>query len=276
MAKRFTDTGLNRQPWYRRLKPKLKCAIRFLFDECDQTGVWSVDMEALSYFVGEDVSYEELFKGVNADKDNRIEKFGRDKIFIPGFIEFQYGSLSENCKPHKPIFSLLKKHGLYERVLIGYAKGIDTLQEKEKDKEEEIEKETEKDFGKSENLSMISQMWDLWKKSFPKYEANKRRDYPPLGEVLTFMCEQAGKNFDSDSDQITILNTFQLIADQVNREPFWVNKPLRAIAPNVQEFYNKIKNPSNGTSSKQAGKNGSKTSLSKLQEIHSKRYGNGQ
>jgi hypothetical protein len=146
--------------------------------------------------------------------------------------------------------------------------------EDENEIEEEIGKE---DFGKSENLlPIITQMSDLWRKSFNKYTADKKSDYPALGEILNFMCRQSGsKDLGADS-QIKILNTFQLIADQVNREPFWVNKPLRAIAPNIQEFYNKIKNPSNGTSSKQAGKNGSKTSLSKLQEIHSKRYGNGQ
>jgi hypothetical protein len=151
MAKRFTDTALNRQPWFRKLKPKMKCAVRFLFDECDVAGVWVIDMETLSYFVGEDVGLEELFSKINSDKQNRIEMFGKDKIFIPGFISFQYGELTENCKPHRPIISLLKKYGLYERVLIGYQKGIDTLEEKEK----EMEQEQEKDFGKSENLLTI-------------------------------------------------------------------------------------------------------------------------
>ena len=135
--KRFCDTDLNRQPWFRKLKPKMKCAVRFLFDECDKAGVWIIDMETLSYFVGEEVTLAELFEKINSDKTDRIEKFGKDKIFIPGFIPFQYGDLSENCKPHRPIISLLKKYGLYERVLKGYLKGIDTLEEKEKDKDKE-------------------------------------------------------------------------------------------------------------------------------------------
>lgn len=150
--KRFTDTGLNKQPWFRKLKPKMKCAIRFIFDECDKAGVWVIDMETLSYFVGEDVTLDELFEKVNSDKQNRIEKFGGDKIFIPGFVAFQYGELSEDCRPHKPIIALLKKYGLYDRVLVGYSKGINTLEDKtiqEKDKEEE------NDFGKYENLLQI-------------------------------------------------------------------------------------------------------------------------
>src|SRR5438552_4104796 len=104
---RFTDTGLNRQPWFRKLKPKMKCAVRFLFDECDKAGVWIIDMETLSYFVGEDVTLHELFEKINSDKENRIEMFGADKIFIPGFVAFQYGELSEDCRPHKKIIALL-------------------------------------------------------------------------------------------------------------------------------------------------------------------------
>jgi len=129
MGKRFTDTNLNRQPWFRKLSPKIKCAVRFLFDECDNAGVWIIDMESMSFFIGETVEKEELFLKVNSDKVDRIETFGKDKIFIPGFVSFQYGKLSEDCRPHKPIIQLLKKYNLYERVLVGYSKGINTLED---------------------------------------------------------------------------------------------------------------------------------------------------
>jgi len=150
MAKRFTDTSLNRQPWFRKLTPKMKCAVRFLFDECDNAGVWIIDMETLSYFIGDEVTLEELFSKVNTDKENRIEKFGRDKIFIPGFVSFQYGELSEECRPHKPIIQLLKKYGIYERVSKGYQKGINTLEEKEQEQEKEKELDVVRDRGVGE------------------------------------------------------------------------------------------------------------------------------
>jgi len=135
--KRFTDTNLNREPWFRKLKPKTKCAIRFLFDECNAAGIWVIDMETLSYFVGEEVTLDELLPAVNSDKADRIEVFNDDKLFIPGFVEFQYGRLSEDCKPHKKIIALLSKYNLLDRVYKGYTKGINTLQEEEEDKEEE-------------------------------------------------------------------------------------------------------------------------------------------
>lgn len=49
--------------------------------------------------------------------------------------------MSENCKPHKKVFELLKNHRLLKR----YTKGIHTLKEKEKDKDKEKEEEKEKE-----------------------------------------------------------------------------------------------------------------------------------
>lgn len=139
--KRFTDTNLNREPWFRKLKPRLKCAVRFLFDECDNAGIWVIDMETLTYFIGEEVGLDELLMTVNSDKVDRIELIREGKLFIPGFIDFQYGELSEYCKPHQKVISILKKYGLLERVYKGYSKGISTLQEEEVDKEEDKEED---------------------------------------------------------------------------------------------------------------------------------------
>ena len=84
------------------------------------------------------------------------------KFFIPSFIEFQYGQLTEACKPHKPIIKELEKLGLLViengkgtvRVLKGYSKGINTLEEKEKEKEQE--KETKGVAGEKEPFA------DFW------------------------------------------------------------------------------------------------------------------
>lgn len=143
MAKRFCDTELSDKEWFMHLSCRLKCAVRYLFDKCDNAGVWTPNYTLAAVYVGEPFLEIELLE---IDGGNQFEKFG-NKIFIPGFIEFQYGRLSENCMPHKPIIQKLIKYGLYERVLIGYQKGINTL--KEKDKEQE--KEKEEDLGKSEN-----------------------------------------------------------------------------------------------------------------------------
>lgn len=147
MAKRFRDTRLSREAWYRKLAPKFKCAWDFICDECDQAGMWAIDMDAMSFYVGEEIELSEFMSLINADK-MRIEPFGNDKIWIVGFVEFQNGSLSEKSPAHKPIFTLLKKYRLLDRVLNRVSSRVsDTLQVKVTVKEEGIVKEEEKVIG---------------------------------------------------------------------------------------------------------------------------------
>jgi hypothetical protein len=73
----------------------------------------------------------------------RVESVVKGKLWLVGFIPFQYGTLSDECRPHKPVASLLEKYGLLER----YQKGIDTLKDKDKDKaqDKDQEQDTEKE-----------------------------------------------------------------------------------------------------------------------------------
>jgi uncharacterized protein YdaU (DUF1376 family) len=111
-------------------------------------------------------------------------------------------------------------------------------------------------LGKSENPFngaglLIGQMHEVWKKSFPSYTDDIQHDYPACKSIADFIFKNANiiNGYGNNNEEIKVLNTLQLIADQVNREPFWTNKPLKSIASNIQEFYNKIKNP-NGTGRK--------------------------
>lgn len=135
MAKRFTDTGIGRKAWFRKLSPKMKCVWRFLCDECESDGVFSIDEEALEFYLGDAVSLQEILSAFNCDGETRIKQIGINKIWITGFIAFQYGELSEQCKPHCKVISDLKKHSLWKE----YVKGFQTLEDKEEDKEEEKE-----------------------------------------------------------------------------------------------------------------------------------------
>lgn len=142
MSKRFVDTEIWNKAWFQCLSLKHKILVKFIFEQCDCAGVWDTNFRLASFIIGEDVTLLDI-DIINAQ--NRLfELFDNDKIFVIDFIKFQYGTLSENCKPHKPIIEKLKKYNLYERVLKGYPKGIETLEEKEKDKEQLIEKEKDK------------------------------------------------------------------------------------------------------------------------------------
>ena len=133
MAKRFTDTGKWDHSWFRKLTPKMKCAWFYLLDRCYHAGVWTVDFEAMSFHVGEVIEQQDL-----AIFGEKIRWIDADKIIISAFIDFQYGTLSEDCKPHKPVIDRLRKLNI-ETLSKGFPKGLDTLEEKEKEKEKEKE-----------------------------------------------------------------------------------------------------------------------------------------
>ena len=122
--------------------------------------------------------------------------------------------------------------------------------ENEYDNDNEYKNDIASNFGKSENLlngatSLIAQMQDIWVNTFPHYSSDKSMDYPACKKIADFIFNQSGvtHGFGDTNHEITALNTFQLIADQVNREQWWVNKPLSMISNNIQKFYNEIKNP---------------------------------
>ena len=136
VAKRFADTRLSREKWYRILSPAMKCAVRFLFDECDEAGAWAIDEEQMEFSIGERVLLNDLLSATSRDGKIRIKRLGTDKLFLPGFIAFQYGELSPDCKPHLKIIRRLKELTIW----IEYLKGFETLEEEDKEKEEDKER----------------------------------------------------------------------------------------------------------------------------------------
>ena len=108
---------------------------------CDGAGVWNPDFELAEFQIGEAINWPELVKGSNGN----IEVLPDGKWWLVDYVAFQYGGLSWECKPHRPVILLLEKHGLQERVSIPFHKGSKTLEEKEEDKDKEKEKEKEKE-----------------------------------------------------------------------------------------------------------------------------------
>jgi len=175
MAKRFVDTELDDKPWFTALSCRLKCAVQYIFRKCDSAGIWEPNYVVAAVYIGENGFTEPELLSI--DSGQQFEKLPNGKIFVTGFCDFQYGTLSEDCKPHKPVIAKLKKLGLYERVLKGYQKGIDTLQEKDKDKE----KEMEQDFGKSENLlpaGIVPDMCMMFAMKNEGYPVDQETDFP--------------------------------------------------------------------------------------------------
>ena len=126
-----------------KLSCKEKCLVKLVRDKADLCGVWSPNWIIACAYLGETVTEEELLK---IDGGDQFVKIDGGNIFCIGFIEFQYGELSERSPVHRKILSLLESHGLKEKYKkIGYKYPINRVQEEEEDKEEEKDKEKEEE-----------------------------------------------------------------------------------------------------------------------------------
>lgn len=235
---------------------ELGCYLRLLIAQFNRGGILPDDEKFLRRFsTSFDESWpfvKEKFKKINGGLQNErleIETFKRKK-----FIEKQSGNGQKGGRPIKPTEnpnnnpeetqtkSQKKPLGYGYGDGKGYGDGLG-----------------KQDGGSGEENLIVPQMCKLWYDNFPTYTADRDSDFSAMGTILWFIAKQAHLRQVQDTDvQVKILNTLQLIADQVNRETFWVNKPIKSIANNLQEFYNKIKNPVNGK--QQSGTNGQSTS----------------
>lgn len=107
MAKRFTDTDKWKRPWFDQLDIKGKLVWLYILDQCDHCGVWPANFKLLSTQVGFRVTRYQF----EAWLSGKIKPFDGDKYFIPSFVTFQQGQLSETKNAHKPIFAFLAKTG---------------------------------------------------------------------------------------------------------------------------------------------------------------------
>ena len=151
MAKRFIDTKIWDKAWFRKLTTKNKLLWIYILTKCDHAGIWDADWEAAEFFIGEAVTFDDLPEIIQ-NKMSYIQ--GEDQYYVPSFIEFQYGVLKENSKPHLSVIKRLDEKGLL--------KGIDTLKNKNitlKEKEKEQYKDKVKDKDKKKDKEKREQVF---------------------------------------------------------------------------------------------------------------------
>jgi len=113
MAKRFTETLKWDDRWFRSLRPEYKLAWIYLLDKCDAAGVLEIDEDLANFQIGVTVDWADFCEAC----DGRITSLAGGKWWVAKFCEFQYGKISESCRAHNPVFTLLRKHGILELQL---------------------------------------------------------------------------------------------------------------------------------------------------------------
>tara|TARA_R100000655_G_scaffold39753_1_gene75087 strand:- start:2124 stop:2774 length:651 start_codon:yes stop_codon:yes gene_type:complete len=116
MAKRFTDTEKWKKGFVRNLPPAYKLLWLYMLDDCDNAGVWQVEVEVASIRLGVKLKEEEALKLFGS---NVISFDGGSKWFIKEFVKFQQGvnhisELNSNSNPHKSILRIVEQYKLLE------------------------------------------------------------------------------------------------------------------------------------------------------------------
>jgi len=136
MAKRFSDSLKWDDPFFSDLSNDYKLLWIYILDKCDHAGIFKVNKRLAEFCLNIKIDWKEVegvFKG-------RIQTLNHEKWFIPKFIYYQYGVLTENNRVHNSIIQILKKEGVYkllERTVQGRKD-----KDKDKDKEELINTNT--------------------------------------------------------------------------------------------------------------------------------------
>lgn len=128
MAKRFTDSEKWKKTWFRKLSPEFKCLWVYICDNCNIAGIWDVDFETASYFIGIEI---DPLEAKTAFKKQYRELNCGGKWLIVDFIPFQYGVLKDNQNFHRAVNNLLKTSGAAE----GQTRGCQGALEKDKEKD---------------------------------------------------------------------------------------------------------------------------------------------
>jgi hypothetical protein len=148
VAKRFTDSDKWRKPWFRALNAPAKMAWIYLTDNCDHAGIWPAAFDLMSGDVGIHVDEESLVRWFG----DKIIKIDETKFFIAGYVEFQYGELKSDSKPHLSVIRILEKNGIDPKTLTlskGYRSSIRTAKDKDKNKAKNQAKEYSAEFEKA-------------------------------------------------------------------------------------------------------------------------------
>ena len=210
----------------------------YLYHDCTHAGFWIVNFKVAQIYLGDDML---------VDKDMALKLFNTHKTriyiledgrlwFIPSFIKFQYGVLTEKNNAHKGVIQKVKEMHV-EYLLKEYNPQISPLNgAKVKEENWEIVKEEELD---NEKKKLIETMRVIYLNKFKNYPEAKCDDEIALKSIAEKFC---GLPLEESDPQLVI----SLWEKMVNEMPnFWQSKSLTSLARNFQTVILATKNSKN-------------------------------
>jgi len=137
-VKRFTETGKWEDPWFMDLPGKYKLFWQYICDRCDCAGVWDTNMRLAVTQIGEPLELTEILRVF----EKRIFQLGNGKLWIQGFIKFQYGAqLNLTNTAHVGVLRRLEINQISTPLPIAPAKGLQRGFKAPKDKDKDKDKD---------------------------------------------------------------------------------------------------------------------------------------
>jgi len=169
MAKRYIDTELFKQGWFRKLSPTLKSAWIYLITNCDHAGIYEPDLELMSFCVGSKITKDDIIKRLG---DQISELNGGGKWFLHKFIGYQYGELSETNNVHKSVIKILSRYD----INLDPWQGLGRVSQEPKDKDKDKEVDKNKDI-----LELVDVFFNFQRNIYPnryrKFDEQKESYY---------------------------------------------------------------------------------------------------
>lgn len=114
---RDTDTGKWGDRFFRALSPKMKCFYSYFCDECDNAGVWKVDLDLAAFSIGgerqESSPADFVFTALPPDFQNRVFPFHDGEYWYnTKFLRFHYGEMKREDRMFRHVSRLLEIHGI--------------------------------------------------------------------------------------------------------------------------------------------------------------------
>lgn len=171
MAKRQTDTDKWKKNWFNNLSIKGKLLWLYINDNCNHAGVCEFSPKLFSYMVGFNVTSESL----NEEIGSKIQWIDKEKIFVLGFIEEQYGELNPSNRVHKSVLDILNK------IKEAPYKPLISPLEGDKDKDIDIDiSSVLKDEEVKEKKEKPEEPVCTWKNTFTIYQAEEKEAFNRL------------------------------------------------------------------------------------------------
>lgn len=94
----------------------------------------------------------------------------------------------------------------------------------------------DENFGKSENLLLVPEMFEIFKLHNPNYPGSKEKDYRPLFSIAGYLCEQGKLPGSPDLHRQQIIEAWEPICKVIKEDKFYSQKSLSTISNHIQEI----------------------------------------